>query len=166
MKKSIITAIAATIALTSASTFAYAAKDGDKRGPNIERMLERLDTNNDGGISLEEVKAHQANLFTQVDANNDSSLTEEEFAMIKDIRKAEREANKPEGTETADKGDKDGKRKGKRGKRGPSFDRLDADNSGNVTLEEFASQAEKMFERMDRNEDGVINADDMKRKKS
>lgn len=192
MKKALITTIAATIALASASTFAYAAKDGDKRGgrghgPNIERMLEKLDTNKDGGISLEEVKTSRADLFTKVDANNDQSLTMEEFEMIKEIHKAERAANKPEGAPNTDKpdtdkpdtdmaqnADKEGKRgkkgkyggKGERGgKRGPSFERLDADSSGTLSLTEFTGQADKMFERMDRNSDGVINADDMKRKK-
>lgn len=172
MKKILITTLAATIALASASTLAYAAKDGGKRGggqhgPNIEKMLERLDANDDGGISLDEVKTHQANIFASADANDDQSLTQEEFDMIAEMQKAEREANKAERAETAEK---DGKRGGKgkhrgQGKRGgPNFERFDADSSGSLTVTEFTSHADKMFERMDRNSDGVINADDMKRK--
>jgi Ca2+-binding EF-hand superfamily protein len=96
--------------------------------------------------------------------------------MIKEMRKAEREAKKAENgeqtTETAQSDDKDGKkRKGKRGgkrgeMRGMGFERLDADNSGAVSLEEFTAHADKMFDRMDRNDDGVINTDDVKRKRS
>lgn len=196
MKTSIISTITAAAILASASTFAYAATDNDNkrggkhRGPNIERMLEKLDTNKDGGISLEEVQTSHAELFAKVDANNDSSLTEEEFGMIKELKKAERDAKRAANATSTDTGtdaasdqtaqsDKDGKRKGKHagkrggkhggkhgGKKGPSFDRLDADSSGSVTLTEFTGQADKMFERMDRNSDGVINADDMKRNKS
>ena len=181
MYKSIISAVTAATILASASTVAFAANDDGKRGgkrggPNIERMLERLDTNNDGGITLEEVKAYQGTVFASVDANSDSSLTQEEFDMIKEMRKAEREAKKAENdeqtTETAHSDDKDGKkRKGKRGgkrgeMRGMGFDRLDADNSGTVSLEEFTAHADKMFDRMDRNDAGVINADDVKRKRS
>jgi Ca2+-binding EF-hand superfamily protein len=183
MNKSIISTITAAAILASASTVAFAAsgddngKRGGKRGgPNIERMLEKLDTNKDGGITLEEVKAHQGTIFASVDANSDSSLTQEEFNMIKEMRKAEREAKKAENgeqtTETAQSDDKDGKkRKGKRGgkrgeMRGMGFERLDADNSGAVSLEEFTAHADKMFDRMDRNDDGVINTDDVKRKRS
>lgn len=192
MKKSIISTITIAAILASASTFAYAAsgddnkRGGKHRGPNIERMLEKLDTNKDGGISLEEVKTSRAELFVKVDANNDSSLTEEEFGMIKELKKAERNAKKAANEASTDaasdqtaQADKEGKRKGKHagkrdgkrgdkrgGKKGPSFDRLDADSSGTVTLTEFTGQADKMFERMDRNSDGVINADDMKRNKS
>lgn len=192
MKKSIISTITIAAILASASTFAYAAsgddnkRGGNHRGPNIERMLEKLDTNKDGGISLDEVKTSRTELFTKVDVNNDSSLTEEEFGMIKELKKAERNAKKAANEASTDaasdqtaQADKEGKRKGKHagkrdgkrgdkrgGKKGPSFDRLDADSSGTVTLTEFTGQADKMFERMDRNSDGVINADDMKRNKS
>lgn len=177
MKKTLITALTASIVLASASTYAFAAKDGGKRdghrhGPSIERILERLDTNKDGGISLEEVKTAREEMFAKVDANSDSSLTEEEFNMIREIHKAERDANKPEGEQNAENKDRDGKRgkgdgkrAGKRGGKGMSFDRLDADDSGTVTLAEFTEHTEKMFERMDRNSDGVVNADDMKRKR-
>lgn len=179
MNKSIISTITAAAILASASTFAYAASDdsngkrgGKHRGPNIERMIEKLDANKDGGISLEEVKAHQGTIFTSVDANSDSSLTQDEFDMIKEMRKAEREAKKAangeQTTETAQSDDKDGKKRGGKrgGKRGMSFDRLDADNSGSISLEEFTAHSDKMFDRMDRNDDGVINTDDVKRKRS
>lgn len=186
MRNTIIYITAAAALLTSATTFAYAHDDkkrGHNRGPNIEHMLERFDTNNDGGISIEEVKTYQTGLFTRVDADSDSSLTEEEFAMIGDILKSEREANKPEGEQTkmADrKGD--GKQKGGKGKdrkmgdrvdarfeSGRGFDRLDADESGTVSLEEFTTMtdriADRMFDRMDRNEDGLINMDDMRKRR-
>lgn len=182
MKKSIISTITAAAILASASTFAYAAagdnekRGGKHRGPNIERMLEKLDVNNDGGITLDEIKTHQENIFTSLDADSDNSLTQEEFEMIKEMRKAEREANKPADAsandQTAQNGDQDGKKRGKRGGKrggnrgGPNFDRLDADTSGTVSLTEFTAHADKMFDRMDRNEDGVINADDTKRKRS
>lgn len=187
MYKSIISAVTAATILASASTVAFAASDdgkgkrgGKRGGPNIERMLEKLDTNKDGGITLEEVKAYQGTVFASVDANSDSSLTQEEFDMIKEMRKAEREAareakkaeNGEQTTETAQSDDRDGKkRKGKRGgkrgeMRGMGFERLDADNSGAVSLEEFTAHADKMFDRMDRNDDGVINTDDVKRKRS
>lgn len=170
MKKALITALTASVVLASASSYAFAAKDGDKRGgkhrgPNIEQILERLDANKDGGISLDEIKASQEEMFAKVDANSDAALSEEEFGMIRDIRQAEHEANKPEGKEMAERKGRDGKRGDKRGPRGLSFERIDADKSGTITLAEFTNHAENMFERMDRNSDGVVNKDDMSRKK-
>lgn len=180
MKKPIIYITAIAALLTSASTFAYAKDDDGKRGGrdrgvNIERMLERLDTNGDGGISLEEVKAHQTELFGKVDADANSALTEEEFGMIREIRQAERDANRPASSGT-DMAARDHKRGGDRGgmrgsdMRGPDmqrmgFERIDADNSGSVSLDEFTAMADKMFERFDRNDDGVINQDDMRKKR-
>ena len=43
-----------------------------------------------------------------------------------------------------------------------TFDRLDKDGDGKLSLAEFASSELRLFERLDRNKDGAITADEMK----
>lgn len=61
------------------------------------RMMERLDANEDGKISFEEMKEHKGKgrkarrspekMFDKVDANGDGKITKEEFAEMKGHRK-------------------------------------------------------------------------------
>lgn len=44
----------------------------------------------------------------------------------------------------------------------PSFEQLDADGDGSITVEEFKAQAQSRFAEADTNGDGVLTADEMK----
>ena len=56
---------------------------GDERAERrVARMIERLDANEDGVLSQEEIEARRspAGMFDRLDANNDGMVSEEEFA--------------------------------------------------------------------------------------
>lgn len=173
MKKTLLTALAAAM-VASVAVPAIAAQDGKKRhgGPRIERMMERFDANKDGTVELEEIAAQRTEMFTSVDADNSGTLNAEELAMLGELRKAERQkareemrAERKEARKEM-RAERDGKKGEGRGfgrRGGPSLERLDADNDGEVSVEEFAAMEAKMFERFDRNGDNKIDITDFYR---
>jgi hypothetical protein len=52
---------------------------GDGGRPNIDQIFEQMDENNDGKLSIKEVKGPLAQNFSKADANNDGYLTKEEL---------------------------------------------------------------------------------------
>ena len=73
----------------SASTFAQGNNSDDKpKGPpTFKQLLKELDTNEDGKISLKEVKGPLAKDFKKIDTDEDGFLSEKE---IKNSPKPER----------------------------------------------------------------------------
>ena len=94
-----------------------------------EKGMNDADASGDGFVSLEEFKsAHSARIeerFARMDSNSDGLLSADEMKAAKQARR----------------GDRDKKRDGDRrqGKRNPAemFERLDADESGGVSLAEL-----------------------------
>jgi Ca2+-binding EF-hand superfamily protein len=87
--KNIITSIMAVAALSFTAVAADDAKKVEKKAPNPEAMLKKLDTNSDGSVSLEEFKAGPAGkkdaakaeeIFKKKDKDSDGKLTKEELA--------------------------------------------------------------------------------------
>jgi Ca2+-binding EF-hand superfamily protein len=86
MKKNITiaTAIAASITLFGASL--CHAEDAPKKAPNPQKKFEKIDTDKNGSISLEEFKAHAKNpdkaekKFTKLDTDKNGSLSLAEFS--------------------------------------------------------------------------------------
>ena len=70
-------------------------------------------------------------------------------AAIAEKEKAEKEANSEE--RAAARAERNAERTKKR------FENLDADGNGSVSAEEYKMAGEKMFDRMDRNDDGILN---------
>ena len=58
------------------------AAGDDRADRRVARMIERLDANDDGVLSQEEIEARRspAGMFDRLDANNDGMVSEEEFA--------------------------------------------------------------------------------------
>jgi len=181
MKKTILATLAAAlIASTAAPAFAAQGKgDGPRHGgPRIERLMERFDANQDGAVMLDEVSAHRQSMFESADTDSSGSLSQDELKAFGDMRKEMRDQNREErraegkGMKDGDRdgrmaGKHDGKRHGEgRGDRrgdGPRMECLDADNNGEISLEEFTSLDTKMFERFDRNGDNKIDVTDFYR---
>lgn len=140
-------------------------------------LLKVADANKDGKVTKEEFTAREDALFNEIDADKDGSITPKE---MRDYRKAKmeawREANpRPEKENAKADGDKAGKHEGKRhearaegkgwrkghGKIYGMFAMADTDGNGQISKAEFTAAGEKMFTRLDKNNDGVISIDDM-----
>lgn len=71
----------AVILLSSADMFGQNRDNSkSKERPTFEQLLEKMDENDDGKLSLKEVKGPLADHFDQIDANEDGFITEEEFS--------------------------------------------------------------------------------------
>lgn len=189
MKKTILATLAAALIASVAVPAMAAQGKGHERGPRIERLMERFDADRDGAVLLEEVSAQRLAMFEAVDTDKSGSLSKDELKAFGDQRKQQREERRAERKamkeQAADDGsardgetmgkhaDRDGRRAGKHdGKRhgegrghhgGPRMERLDTDNNGEISLEEFTALDAKLFERFDRNGDNKIDVTDFYR---
>ncbi|MBO6757811.1 MAG: EF-hand domain-containing protein [Roseibium sp.] len=139
----VLTAGVASTALTAAST--ASARDmggwwgggkhqgwmmGGRGGGRGDRLFDRFDADDDGAITQAEVDAQAAAMFTAADTNTDGAVDLEEFRAELLNHSEDRRVR--------------------------AFQRLDRDGDGTVTLEEYNGVSDRMFNRMDRNDDGVL----------
>lgn len=139
MRKVLLVAAGAAVLTAGACSLAQAqngpANDGARHG------VFQSDANSDGVLTRAEFDAGREATFVRLDADRDGQLTREEL-------RAER----------GERGDR-----GWRGRRGdhhggPRLERADANNDGNITRDEFLAGPIEMFNRIDANHDGVIQA--------
>ena len=149
--KSRITLLVAGVALAT-GTVASAYADGGKRwhrgeGPRAERMerghgmgrmLKQADANEDGSITFEEFSAAGAGRFTDADADGDGNISAEEIVTAMQQERMQRRAER-------------------------MIERFDANEDGVVSLAEIESHQQKLFALADRDDSGVIEADEMPR---
>lgn len=120
--------------------------------------FERLDTNNDGAITREEVRTARTAAFTRLDTNRDASLDRAEIMAGRGAPMRGDDARSKRGSDGAGRG-------------GEMLMRADTNNDGNVTRAEFDTalagaqaqraskareKAQEMFMRLDANRDGTI----------
>jgi Ca2+-binding EF-hand superfamily protein len=117
---------------------------GHGPGPFVDGMrgrmrdlLETYDTDGDGTVTQAEIDAARASKMVTFDTSGDGRLSLEEYQAL--WLDAMREA-------MVDR-----------------FQSHDDDGDGQVTAEEFAEESARLVERLDRNGDGSINADDLDR---
>jgi len=134
-----------------------------KHDARAEKKFEGLDANSDGFVSKDEYDAkraqHAEKRAERRDLNSDGVVDEADRALMKakrEARKAERQARRAErevNGETRAKGE------GRRGPRGGKKMRVpnpDANGDGVVTRAEYEASTLAMFERLDKNADGVL----------
>lgn len=120
-KKILITALMASIVMTAA------AAQERRGGPDFSTY----DTNGDGGVTLVELQAHEADQFSQTDTDGDGALSAEELTAVA------------------------GGRGGDRATR--MLERLDENQDGLLQQAEMSQRGgERMFERADADADGII----------
>ena len=105
-----------------------------------QRLLQRIDTNGDGVISMDEMTAARERLFRNLDRNGDGVIDQKE---IENARQAIKDR-----AETA------------QARLGNRWRRLDTNGDGKVSEQEFASSM-PLFELADRNGDGKLSADEI-----
>lgn len=87
---SMLTGVALVFTLTSfVSCSSSESKKCQRKPPSFNHLLEKMDSNNDGKLSKEEIKGPLAKDFDVIDTNEDGFITEEEF---KNAPKPERPA--------------------------------------------------------------------------
>lgn len=134
MKRLLILVACVLILLTSISVLAQDPQGRpaprQRRSPNREKMMKRMDINNDGAISRDEWKG-KPEAFDKIDKNGDGSLTREELGAA-----ASRQGGRLNQMDT----NNDGQISRDEWKGAPKrFDRLDANVDGVVTKEEIRS---------------------------
>lgn len=107
-------------------------------GEMFGQMMQDVDANADGAITQEEINAFYTAKVAEADASGDGDLSLEEFQTIF-----------AEMT---------------RGRMVDVFQRLDDDGDGAVTAAELDDRFGNVVERMDRNDDGQLDADDRGRR--
>lgn len=112
-------------------------RDGERRGERMQNFMEMFDTNADGAITQDEIDATRNERLAAFDANADGNLSLEEFEALWLDAMRERMVDQ--------------------------FQRHDANGDGLVTADEFNKRFSGLVARMDRNDDGVLNADDQRR---
>lgn len=92
MKKSILTTgiLLLSIASLSAQEFENAENNGRKGPPSIKQLFKDLDANEDGKISLKEVKGPLKKDFKKIDLNKDGFLSKEEIIKAPKPKRPER----------------------------------------------------------------------------
>ena len=122
MKKVTLTAIGALAVALAAPAL---ASTGGANGYHHGGMFQKADTNGDGAVTLDEVKAQSADIFAKLDLNGDGYLTQQEMTEARQKMRGERRK------EMADK----------------RFERMDLNKDGSVTREEMEEAAEKRMKR-------------------
>lgn len=115
-------------------------RDGhDGRGhARMDQLIEAFDLNKDGVLTQDEIDTARAQRLQEFDTNGDGNLSLEEYQALWLDAMHERMVDQ--------------------------FQRHDDDGDGLVTAEEFSEMQSKMVARMDRNGDGQIDANDMRRR--
>ena len=102
----------------------------------IRNFADRYDANKDGKITQAEIDANRAEWFKKYDTNNDGKLSIDEY---QNLWLAERHRQMVR-----------------------SFQKLDIDGTGAITLEAYDAPVAHIVERLDQNNDGALSRDDMK----
>ncbi|WP_339728087.1 hypothetical protein [uncultured Gimesia sp.] len=144
-------------------------KPGDMQA-GAERFFDRLDTNKDGKLTLEESpergKPIVRRLLEKSGKGEDAELTKEEFkkefaAFRPDRRRPDRENDKE--MKRPEMRDQQKKQPGEPARRRPGssfFQTIDLDNDGKLSKYEL-NQIDRVFDRLDRNRNGYLELEEV-----
>ena len=121
----------------------------------VNRLLERFDIDQDGQITLAEVQTVRTEHFAEIDVDSDGFLTVEELEDFK-AKMAEQRQNDDSQDQA---NNRPPKKQGCHG-RGNRIERLDNDDDGLISLEEFTINV-PLFDKFDADEDGVLTQEEL-----
>jgi Ca2+-binding EF-hand superfamily protein len=108
------------------------------------RLIQKLDANQDGALDPGEFRVARNDKFDVVDTNQDDAISRSEYEIVVARFRALHGLD----------------RNSEQGQQGNVFDRVDADGDDRVTRAEFNAAADRMFSRLDANEDGLLTVED------
>lgn len=111
---------------------------GHGRRHRARQMMERYDTNNDRKVTQEEINTNREAWYKEFDANNDGKLSLDEFKQLFLKARAQRIVRQ--------------------------FQRFDLDGDAGLTSDEYLKPMADLVEMRDRNGDGALSHEDMRRR--
>ena len=109
---------------------------GGGRGGHMMQMFERVDLNGDGQVTRVELTEYRDRRFSEGDANGDGALELAEFEAVWLAMVRERMVDR--------------------------FQALDADGDGRITAAEFDRPLDRLFSRLDSDEDGSVSRSEIR----
>jgi Ca2+-binding EF-hand superfamily protein len=112
--------------------------DPAARAERQAKRFAKLDADGDGSLSPDETRRMPEAVFRKLDTNSDGVLGAEEFSAAGSKRHAKRRPGK-------------------------MLEKTDTNNDGKVDVQEAQAMADQFFSKLDKNSDGVLTSNEMKR---
>ena len=130
--------IVASAGLVAVAGTAITGKDwGHHRGGHMGAIFEMLDADRDGKVTRAEAEAFRDAQFAKFDADSSGELNPDEYvALMEDFRRQMMRAR---------------------------FEKRDTDGNGGISKDELSHRLERMFDHMDRDNDGAIEKGEFRR---